>query len=384
MVPKVRGRDTFGPMIRIGCAGWVGAVWLLLGCQAPESAPAESGARAPRWAQGFLWVRGGGAEWLEVREVPTEEVLARVFRDSAAYRAAGTPEKSVVLGPAARGLATLSTTHVALIGAWAPDYAPWTGGAALKFLQDPTAAQAVARGAVVDLGGPEIDKERLLALMPAAFTTYPFGDPLEGLGIEGYVPVVPVLEYLEPHPLGRAEWMRAFGWLCGPEAAARADSAFAAVERRYLALVVAPGDGPRVFTGSVHDGVWAAPGGNSLVARLIADAGATYVFADRLTSENVEVPFEEMVGIAAGTDAWGLISYAPEGLTRAGFLSEDPRHRLLVPPSGRLFGANAAECDYFGALVAQPDALLADLVALFHPERAPGNGAGCFRWLDAP
>ena len=48
------------------------------------------------------------------------------------------------------------------------------------------------------------------------------------------------------------------------------------------------------------------------------------------------------------------------------------------------FGANAAECDYFGALVAQPDALLADLVALFHPERAPGNGAGCFRWLDAP
>ena len=71
-------------------------------------------------------------------------------------------------------------------------------------------------------------------------------------------------------------------------------------------------------------------------------------------------------------------------MTRAGFLSEDPRHRLLVPPSGRLFGANAAECDYFGALVAQPDALLADLVALFHPERAPGNGAGCFRWLDAP
>lgn len=384
MVPKVRGGDTFGPMNRIGCAAWIGVLWALSGCGAPEAVPEATQGRTPRWAHGFTWVQAAGVEWLEVREVATDEVLARVFRDSASLRSAGDVAQAVVLGPVARGLATLSTTHVALIGAWAPDYAPWTGGAALRFIQDPGAREAMARGTVVDLGGPEVDKERLLALAPAALTSYPFGDPLAGLGLAGAVPVVPVLEYLEPHPLGRAEWMRAFGWMCGPEAAVRADSAFAAVERRYLALVVAPGNGPRVFTGSVHEGVWHAPGGNSLVARLIADAGAEYVFADRPTAENVEVPFEEMVGLAAGADAWGLIDYAPQGLTRAGFLAEDPRHRLLVPPSGRLFGANAATCDYFGALVASPDALLADLVALFHPERAPGAGAGCFRWLEAP
>jgi len=62
-------------------------------------------------------------------------------------------------------------------------------------------------------------------------------------------------------------------------------------------------------------------------------------------------------------------------------LAEDPRHTLLLPPSGRLFGANAAECDYFGRLIAEPDALLADLVELFHPQRSPYGGAGCFQWL---
>jgi len=369
-------------MVRFIPRAAVVAVMLLAACAAPEAPNGAVPGRSPRWARGFKWATHAGVEWLEVRDVATGEVLAQVFRDSTAARAVGLSTHTVVLGPASRGLATLSTTHVALIGAWAPDYAPWVGGAAVRFLQDVGARKAVAQGRAVDLGGPEVDKERLFALAPAAFTSYPFGDPLAGTGIAGRVPVVPVVEYLEPHPLGRAEWMRALGWLCGPEAAARADSAFAAVERRYLAGVVAPGDGPRVFTGSVHDGVWAAPGGNSLVAQLIADAGATYVFADRPTAANVEVPFEEMVGIAATTDAWGLISYAPGGLTRTGFLAEDPRHALLVPPSGRLFGANAAECDYFGALVASPDALLADLVGLFHPERATGAGAGCFQWLE--
>lgn len=379
MPSKVRGRNTFGAMVRFGLL--VVCAVLVAGCGDPAGPQPSGTGREARWAHGFRWVTAHGVEWLEIRIPESGEELARVFRDSAAWRTAGAPDGAVVLGPSARGLATLSTTHVALIGAWAPDFAPWSGGAAVRYLQDPAAREAVISGRVVDLGGPEVDKERLLALQPAALTTYPFGDPLAGLGITSQVPVVPLVEYLEPHPLGRAEWMRVLGWMCGTEAAAKADSAFAAVERRYTALVVEAGSGPRVFTGSVHDGTWHAPGGHSLVARLLADAGATYVFADHATAENVEVPFEEMVHIAAHSDAWGLVSYAPGGLTRAGFLAEDPRHTLLLPPSGRLFGANAAECDYFGRLIAEPDALLADLVELFHPQRSRYGGAGCFQWL---
>ena len=53
--------------------------------------------------------------------------------------------------------------------------------------------------------------------------------------------------------------------------------AFKAVEARYASATHASIDnGKRVFTGSVADGVWHAPGKGSFVAQWIEDAGGTY------------------------------------------------------------------------------------------------------------
>ena len=79
-------------------------------------------------------------------------------------------------------------------------------------------------------------------------------------------------EYLEPHPLGRAEWMVPLAWIVGDSAAGA--EAFDAVETRYEKWLMRPvKTGKRVFTGSVADGVWHAPGQGSFVAQWIKDAG---------------------------------------------------------------------------------------------------------------
>lgn len=394
---------------RFKCTGWAMGVLVMLvmafggtGCQPAESgtqegAEAEAVAKAevevvaPDWAHGFRWLQHPGGPDREVLEcVAPDGTTGRVFRDSTAWKQWEGGDGDVVLGPMARGIATLSTTHVALLEPWG-GLAHWAGGGSTRYLRMPGALAGLASGKAVDYSQEQgLDKEKLLAHPPACLTAFPFGDPLAGTGIEGVVPVVELTEYLEPHPLGRAEWMRALAWLAGPAALAQADSAFAACARRYgdLAASVAQrrkgAVRPEVFTGSVQEGVWHAPGGGSLIARFLEDAGAKYAFADQPGAENVRISLEQMRVVQARADAWGWVVHAPEGATWENLFGKGSTLRDFVPPSGRVFVANSAECDYFGAVIAQPDALLANLVRLLHPDLALPAGtpdAACFEWI---
>lgn len=338
------------------------------------------------WAKGIRWhVENGTPSAAELSNPRTGEVWAFVFRDSADWRPFGEAPHVVIGDVAARGLATLSTTHVALLAAWNRDLSHWAGGAYVDYLQEDQALHRLATGASLDFSGqPELDRELLLAANPAALTIYPFGDPLAGSSIADKIPVLPIGEYLEPHPLGRAEWMVFLGWACGKSAESQAF--FDDVAGRYLAVrdsvAAAAGDAPDVFAGSVRNGVWHAPGGESLVAQFLRDAGADYMFTARDGHENVEVPLEEMMMMASHADAWGVVWHAPGGLDWEAFVEADKRYEVLAPPSGKIFAANTAECDYFGSWVARPDDMLKNLAHLFHPEAVADVASPCFRWLE--
>jgi iron complex transport system substrate-binding protein len=318
-------------------------------------------------------------------------------------------EIAVIPRPSGARIVTLSTTHVALLeAAGALDH--WVASAYTNYLVSPAALERIAAGQVAELGeAAPLDLERLLAASPSVLTSYPFGDPLAGSGIANRIPVVPVVEYLEPHPLGRAEWMVALAWLVSNDAADETLLAFHRIAGRYKALAsaaeaataaaVSAGENPRprVFTGSVENGVWHAPGSGSFIACFLRDAGAEYLLPGRdvehaddngtddtnaeESASNVEIPFERMLVLREQADAWGLVMYHADGpLTRETVLAEDPRHAEVMPASGKVFGANTATCDYFGRAVARPDEVLADLVGLFHPELAPERVL-CFDWL---
>ena len=86
---------------------------------------------------------------------------------------------------------------------------------------------------------------------------------------------------METSALGRAEWMRFYGLLFGE--AQKADSLFAEVEKNYneLKALVAPlSSAPSVISELKNGSAWYVPGGKSTSARIYADAGANYVFAD--------------------------------------------------------------------------------------------------------
>jgi iron complex transport system substrate-binding protein len=211
---------------------------------------------------------------------------------------------------------------------------------------------------VVDVAGDGgWNVERMEALSPGLV----LGSPAYDLSTRGW-PMVPITEYLEAHPLGRAEWMVPLAWMMGDSLAGA--QAFADIRDRYEAL---KGQGmtgaqvPKVLMGSVADGVWHAPGQNTFVSRWVEDAGGQYALTEEDHDSNVTLGLEQVLEHAAQCDLWMMVVQDPDSFTVSDLLAQDPKHRALLEATDEVWVCNTAKHDYFGALVVQPDFILEDL-----------------------
>lgn len=270
-------------------------------------------------------------------------------------------------------VACLSTTHIAFIDQLGMiDHLKGTGFAEL--VKNSNARQRIQETQITNLSiGHDIDDEKIYAINPQLFFVYPFGGTDYRKFLEKGIGCVQVSEYLENHPLGRAEWIKVFGVLLGREM--KADSIFNRIASSYEELTarvnVSTTNLPDVFTGSYGSGNWFAPPGNSFAAKLIKDAGANYIFCDSLASGNLVIPFEKLLESAYNVDFWGKIIFEKGEVTLTSFTDNDPRLvGLKSSQNGNLFYCNTEECDYHGDAVLAPDVMLEDLIRIFHPEIA--------------
>ena len=342
---------------------------------APPAAPAPSD--TVRYAEGFRLRTEGGARVAEVRQ--GDRVSRFVLVGPGAAPPAGVAG-TVVRVPVRRVVA-LSTTHLGFLAALGATDAV-AGVSGKGWVNTPAVLARLAAGTAHDVGEPgAVDPEAVAAARPdvvlaeeAAVTT----PRLAGVG----APVVPVLDYLEPTPLGRAEWLVFVGALVGREAEARArfDSVAARYER-LAARARATSPQPTVLFNAPYRGVWYVPGGRSFLAALGADAGGAYPWGADTARTSLPLSFEQVLAKAQGTDVW-LHVQAP---TRAALAGQDARLRLFRPfGTGRVYSHDARVSpgggyDYFETGAVEPDVVLADLVALLHPALLPGHRLTYYR-----
>ena len=230
--------------------------------------------------------------------------------------------------------------------------------------------QRVKDGRIVKIGMEgNFDTEMVLAANPDVIFISPSKrggyDAIKETGIQ----LIPHLGYQELDPLGQAEWVKFVGLFIGK--VHEANELFGGIEERYNALKTKAAvvtEHPTVFSGEMHYGTWHAVGGKNYLAQIFRDAGAKYVIADEETGgENLE--FERMYALAANADYWRILNSFPGDFSYEALKASEPRNELFKAfKEKKVIYCNMKQQAYYEISPVEPDVLLKDLVAIFHPE----------------
>jgi iron complex transport system substrate-binding protein len=193
---------------------------------------------------------------------------------------------------------------------------------------------------------------------------------------------VPHLGYKELDPLGQAEWIKFVGMFIGKEK--EANEVFAGIESRYNELkekTQHTDKRPTILSGEMHYGNWHAVGGKNYLAQIFRDAGADYVINDEETSGE-DLEFEKMYSLAANADYWRILNSYPGEFSYEALKASEPRNELFKAYKERkVIYCNMKQTPYYEISPVEPDLLLKDFVAIFHPELVEQDYQPTFYYL---
>jgi iron complex transport system substrate-binding protein len=374
--------------------GFVILVFVISSCEqksgsAGEAFSADTVSMVLKYADGFKVSKIGKVKFVEVTYpyqgaasgykyllVPKGETIPAHDADT---KVISIPLQSIVC---------TSTTHIPLL-----DYLNETekliGFPTTDYISSEKMRKRIDQGKVEELGVDKgLNLEKLAMLKPSLVMGYTMtGDygqykKMEDLG----VPVVMNAEYLEKHPLGRAEWIKYMALFFDKEK--DADSVFNAIEKNYnetLEKVKVNTNKPTVLSGIVYGDAWFLPGGQNYAAKLLKDAGCKYLWSDDPSNGYLELSFETVYEKAHDADLWIGVATMK---TLEEIKNTDQRYAKFKPfekkqiytydaRKGEKGGSEFLELGYL-----RPDLILNDLVKIAHPGLLPEHELFFHRKLE--
>ncbi len=282
----------------------------------------------------------------------------------------------VIRTPVSRLIAT-STTHIPIL-----DYLDKTnslvGFPNPDYISSPAMRKRIDEGAVTNIGIDQApDPETVISLQPDLIMAYSMTSDLgelERLRRAG-IPYLLNADYLEGHPLGRAEWIKVAGLLFNSEETA--DSVFNSIESAYLEIASAAAgvpEKPSALSGVVYGDTWFMPGGRNYGATLMKDAGINYLWSENESSGFLELSFEAVLEKAREADLWiGAASFKTLDEMAA---AESRYQSFKAFREGQVFNYNkrigaTGGNEYLELGYLRPDLILGDLIEMAHPGLIP-------------
>jgi len=221
--------------------------------------------------------------------------------------------------------------------------------------------------------GPAIQLEQVAALKPDLILSFGIGDAkmddYPALLAAGQ-PVMVLSDWMEPHPLGRLEWIKLLGILVQKETLA--DSIFTDRVARYDSLARITHkltQKPTVMTGMPQAEIWYGTGGRNYFAQFMSDAGGNYLWSSDTSTGGLTTSFEQELASAANADVWlnpGIWSKRNEAEATESRINGFKAWRM-----GKVYQHQKAEADFWDEGMVRPDLVLADLIQILHPEILP-------------
>lgn len=289
-----------------------------------------------------------------------------------------TPVKTVV---------SYSSTYVAMIEALG-ELDSLRGVDNKDYIYSPAVRKLVSEGKIGETTKNWMpDIERMIALKPDAIFNFGVGNEWDTHPKmqEAGLPVIIAGDWNEADPLARAAWLVFFAAFYDKEAAGLKRLAQIKGEYDKLAKLARDSKGrPAVLVNGPFGGSWSVSGGSSYMARLLADAGANYLWADSKGTGGLTLSLEAVFAKAMNADCW----VNPGAVTSlSGLVASDPRFAAIPAVSNGNVWNNDRRVsptggnDYFESAVIRPQAVLEDLIAIFHPELLPGHEFVYYRKL---
>ena len=243
-----------------------------------------------------------------------------------------------------------------------------------QYINIPYVQNNVRNGKIIDLGqAANPDLEKIMLIEPEVLFTAPIENIGYGQTAKLKIPFIECVDYMEPTPLGRAEWIRFFALFFEKKEAA--DSLFRETVYRYNELVALSeniGKRPSVFAETVYSGVWYQPGGNSYIAQLFHDAGADYLWKEDTNTGSIGLTFESVLVKAEKADFWLIKHNNAFDMTYQKLVQEYSNYALFDAYKKRnIYFCNMGKVPYYEELPIHPDWILKDMVRIFHPELLP-------------
>jgi iron complex transport system substrate-binding protein len=350
----------------------------LVACNKSQSdAPSVDSANAPitlRYAEGFSVRLEGRRKIVEVKHpfqgASTGLRYVLVQRDDTVDMPL---DNAVRITVPLNSIVCTSTTHIPLL-----DYLGETeklvGFPSPDYISSTRMRQHVDQGNVTDLGIDEsLNIEKLAVVKPELVMGYMLSSDYSTFrNIEAMdIPVVINAEYLESHPLGRAEWIKFMALFFNKER--EADSIFNMIEQSYLtakAAVDQTSERPTVVSGIVYGDAWFLPGGNNYGAKLLKDAACQYLWADNSSTGFLQLSFEAVYAKAHDADLW--IGVADLSSLHALSAADIRYERFDAFKSGSVYTYDAKKGakggnEYLELGYLRPDLILKDLIVIGHP-----------------
>lgn len=244
------------------------------------------------------------------------------------------------------------------------------------YIKNSFVREQIVQGKIRELAGSgDFYVETTMMLNPSVIFYSPYkvieAHPLDVTGI----PLIPFYDYHETDPLGRAEWIKFSAVFFGLYN--EADSIFKNIVNQYnqyKTYAEAATDKPTVFSDKYFNGQWYIPGGQSYIAKMLADAGSDYLWKDDLQKASFPLDYEVVFQRASNADYWRIV----------GSYDDIPSYKALQNENGlyshfkafkerKVIWCDAEETEYFEKSPLEPHVVLADLIKAFHPGLLPDH-----------
>ncbi|GEM_PF-2314598 len=179
-----------------------------------------------------------------------------------------------------------------------------------NIVYDSTLFKKIEANEIKDVQTPEgLDLELILKLKPTiVFLSYMPGNnilpTIQKIESNGII-VIQIPDWLETHPLGRMEWIKAFSIIFNKKSVAfsYANLVFKGYEN-IKKSVSHKSFKPKVMIGLSFNDQWYVPSGNGYFGRLLFDAGFNYPFAKTTQNQSIPLSKEEIITTCSDAEYW--------------------------------------------------------------------------------